>query len=1170
MSYEYQVGGSLRLNSSSYVTRQADEALYQALLSGEICYVFNARQMGKSSLQLRVSQRLAQQQIRCATIDMTRIGGEQVTLEQWYRGVVWSLLASLDLQNRIDLKTTWQTWSHLPMLQRLGLLLDEILQVHLPNERLVIFIDEIDSALNLQFAVDDFFAFMRSCYNQRAFEPAYERLTWALFGVATPGQLIRDRTRTPFNVGQAIELRGFQVEEVLPLAGGLVGAVPQPMAWLEAILAWTAGQPLLTQKLCRMVVTALAETGIPENITEWLATFVRSHVIENWQTQDQPEHLRTIRDRILHNPEQSGALLGLYQRILHEDGVPVDNSPEQVELLLSGLIKLENNYLAVSNAIYRQIFDRAWVEQCLAQLRPYGSALKAWLDANQQDQTLLLRGMALANAQVWSQGKQLSNLDYQFLVASQEYDRQEIQSHLEAERAAVLDLQLQQTQLSAKRQKQFSGILVIGLLSALSLALITWHQSQQLIASTRAKTLNRIQSTARYSATLFGLDRRLDALFQALKAQQEWRELTQLGQPSNAELEVKKMLDQSLRQAVYGAVEVNQTYIGQTAANGLTFSLDGRMLLLGSDRLIQRRADNSLLLEQWQGHQGNVTGVAMTPNGELIASGNSNGKIQLWRGRFLLRMLAGHQGSVHNLSLSRDGRWLISTGADRQIYLWRTEDGQLMHSLHDRVDHTVSQVLFSPDGKQIAAANEDGEINLWNQQGETLINLQSPNNRPIFSLAFSPSGKYLVAGQADGKLTLWELPTGKLLKVLSGHGSAVTAVAFSPNGLTIASGSEDRTLKFWTLDGALLTNLTGHQGTIQSIAFNASGSRVASFGWDGMLRIWQFHTPLLTRLQKHSAGVKGVTFSRDGRFVASSSPNEVILWRSDGNFLRFLPSQRTSQGQLMFSPKADLLAVGANPGLELWHTDGTLVRRFPPQNDLRSIKFSPDGQRIAAAGGDNSLKLWQLNGELLRTFPQQQSGVWTTNFSPDGSQLIAAGGSNNLQIWDAWDQSIAGKPLTGHWDMIFGTAWSPDGQTIASISGDSSLKLWDRSGQLQQSVTVSAVGGRSVAFSPDSNIIATGDNEGAIKLWDRQGQLKANLPGHSAGIRDLMFSPNGQVLASASEDKTVILWNLPEVTQINRVLAYGCTLIHDYLNTNPALSESDRQICQDVESRKTL
>jgi hypothetical protein len=81
--------------------------------------------------------------------------------------------------------------------------IEEVLLPAFPRERLVIFIDEIDSILSLSFPVNDFFAFVRSCYIQRSNNPAYQRLNFALFGVATPTDLMQDRQRTPFNIGQA-------------------------------------------------------------------------------------------------------------------------------------------------------------------------------------------------------------------------------------------------------------------------------------------------------------------------------------------------------------------------------------------------------------------------------------------------------------------------------------------------------------------------------------------------------------------------------------------------------------------------------------------------------------------------------------------------------------------------------------------------------------------------------------------------------------------------------------------------------------------------------------------------------------------------------------------------------------------------------------------------------
>jgi hypothetical protein len=117
------------------------------------------------------------------------------------------------------------------------------------EREIVVFIDEIDSVLGLPFRADDFFAGIRELYNRRVDEPSYERLTFALLGVCAPQDLIQDKRRTPFNIGEAIELSGFSEDEAIGLAEGLPGGVEM----LRSISAWTGGPPFLTQRVCRIV-----------------------------------------------------------------------------------------------------------------------------------------------------------------------------------------------------------------------------------------------------------------------------------------------------------------------------------------------------------------------------------------------------------------------------------------------------------------------------------------------------------------------------------------------------------------------------------------------------------------------------------------------------------------------------------------------------------------------------------------------------------------------------------------------------------------------------------------------------------------------------------------------------------------------------------------------------
>ena len=181
-------------------------------------------------------RRLSENGVECAAIDLSAGGIQNVPPEQWYADLIDSLIDCFDLD--VDFEEWWEENKLNSLVTRFRKFLEEILLVEI-KENIVIFIDEIDSVLSLDFPTDDFFAFIRSCYNQRVDNPAYNRLTFCLLGVASPSNLIQDKQRTPFNIGKAISLKGFQLHEVEPLEKGFRGKFNDSQAVIKEILNWT-------------------------------------------------------------------------------------------------------------------------------------------------------------------------------------------------------------------------------------------------------------------------------------------------------------------------------------------------------------------------------------------------------------------------------------------------------------------------------------------------------------------------------------------------------------------------------------------------------------------------------------------------------------------------------------------------------------------------------------------------------------------------------------------------------------------------------------------------------------------------------------------------------------------------------------------------------------------
>lgn len=486
LSY-YQVGGNLSTDSPTYVTREADKQLYEALKVGHFCYVLNSRQMGKSSLAFRVKEQLENERFFCIDIDLSGIG--QADEIQWYSSVANRLVKEFRPYVKIKFRKWREEYDFLSPVEQLNQLIETVLLPAVPKDKnIVIFLDEIDYVRSLNFSTDQFFILIRSFYNQRSKNKDFNRLNFCLIGVATPSDLIKDKEITPFNIGSAISLKGFTIDEVEPLIQGLKHLVNDPKKVMEDILYWTGGQPFLTQRLCDLVVTS---KQVEPNLTE----LVQENIIDNWDDaeQDKQEHLRTIRNRVLSDERRGSLLLELYRDVLQKGQVTVMNTKEERDLQLSGLVVKRGNILQVYNPIYAKVFNENWINTELRKLRPYSEHYRAWVLSGKKDESRLLVGQALIEAEKWATDKNLGGEDRDFLGASwakqRDIEREKKDKEAAEERNILLvkaNKNLQDANKKAqKRIRLGSIVLAVSLLGAIICGVLAFREG---VKATQAKT----------------------------------------------------------------------------------------------------------------------------------------------------------------------------------------------------------------------------------------------------------------------------------------------------------------------------------------------------------------------------------------------------------------------------------------------------------------------------------------------------------------------------------------------------------------------------------------------------------------------------------------------------------------------------------------------------------
>jgi WD40 repeat protein len=516
------------------------------------------------------------------------------------------------------------------------------------------------------------------------------------------------------------------------------------------------------------------------------------------------------------------------------------------------------------------------------------------------------------------------------------------------------------------------------------------------------------------------------------------------------------------------------------------------------------------------------------------------------------------------------------------VYIYQIDIGKLLARLTNWSfwrtgwdSPEIRDVVWQPQGQQLAVGSSDGYIRLWDMQGYTctwaleayespigycqlgyhpeglqLVSLAAnwkywnaasgaiekmlPESRGISYFKYSPDGKQLAT---NGKslhskhcITLLHAQSGKEEGVLEGHGWTVCCIVFyySPDGKhkQLASGGKGGEIILWdVISGKKEKVLTWHTKSVLALAYRADGQQLASGSEDKTIVLWDVVRGKMEKVLQTSSPVRSLGYYQGGQCLASGGQEGIHLWQLVGGDEQAERAAFSGVELLSYRPDGLQFASRQNHTTYLRETASGKLERKLVQGKTNLICYSPSGQQVALSQlGSYTITLWDVkNGEQQGALGLPAIKIPEIDWGKQSSASFMAYVTSPILL-------KAASSVLGPYSLSYRP---PDGLQLASGNyGD--IHLWDIvNAKVERILSVGDETVYCIQYSPDGSQLASMDGS-TICLWDmktgkRQGRWKSGQRVcQFIGFRSsafLSYQPGGQQLASAGSH-TICLWEM--------------------------------------------